>query len=109
MNLGTNSLQEGGYDRRLSLDPIEEELEEEPLQFKETTIRSRNKHLEEQISSRILMLHEDWNSKDTTKDKGVEKRKMGEKSIKRSIKRKGRIWKEREKGERKERKGRIRK
>jgi len=55
------------------------------------------------------MLHEDWNSKDTTKDKGVEKRKMGEKSIKRSIKRKGRIWKEREKGERKERKGRIRK
>jgi len=26
--------------------------------------RSRNKHLEEQISTRLMILHEDWNSKD---------------------------------------------
>jgi len=46
-NLKTNSLQEGGYDKRLSLDPIQEEIEEEPLTFKEPMTRSRIKNLEE--------------------------------------------------------------
>lgn len=44
MNLKTNLLQEGRNDRRLFLDPIEEELEELD---------------EEQIYSRLMMLHED--------------------------------------------------
>ena len=33
-NLRSNSLQEGGNDRGLSQDSIQEELEDEPLQFK---------------------------------------------------------------------------
>lgn len=44
MNLRTNLLQEGRNDRRLFLDPIEEELEELD---------------EEQIYSRLMMFHED--------------------------------------------------
>jgi len=43
-------------DRGLSLDSIQEELEDELLQFKGPMIRARSKRLENQIYSRLLML-----------------------------------------------------
>jgi len=42
----------------LSLDSIQEELEDEPLQFKGPMTKARSKRLENQIYSRILMLQE---------------------------------------------------
>lgn len=49
-DIGTNSrtilLQERGNDRGLSSDPLQNELEEESLQFKGLMTRSMNKHLE---------------------------------------------------------------
>jgi len=55
-NLRTNSLQEGGNDRGLSQDFIQEELEDEPLQFKGPMTRARSKRLKDQNYSRLLML-----------------------------------------------------
>jgi len=43
-------------DRGLSLDSIQEELEDEHLQFKGPMTRARSKILENQIYSRLLML-----------------------------------------------------
>jgi len=43
-------------DRGLSLDSIQEELEDEPLQFKGPMTKARSKSLENQIYSRLLML-----------------------------------------------------
>jgi len=40
--LRTNSLQEGGVDRGLSIDSIQEELKDEPLQFKGPMKRAWN-------------------------------------------------------------------
>jgi len=57
-NLRTNYLQERAIDKGLSLDPIQEELEEEVLQFKGPMTRSRTKSLEEHIYSKLMMLHE---------------------------------------------------
>jgi len=54
--LRTNSLQEGGNDRGLSQDFIQEELEDEPLQFKGPMTRARGKRLKDQNYSRLLML-----------------------------------------------------
>jgi len=54
--LRSNSLQEGGNDRGLSQDSIQEELEDEPLQFKGPVRRERNKRLKDQNYSRLLML-----------------------------------------------------
>jgi len=45
--LRTNSLQEGGNDRGLSQDFIQEELEDEPLQFKGPMTRARSKRLKD--------------------------------------------------------------
>ena len=59
----TNSLQEGGNDRGLSQDSIQEELEDEPLQFKGPMRRVRSKRLKDQNYSRLLMLQAIWNSK----------------------------------------------
>jgi len=42
-------------DRGLSLDSIQEELEDEPLQFKEPITRARSMRLEDEIYSRLLM------------------------------------------------------
>jgi len=55
-NLKTNSLQEGGNDRGLSQDSIQEELEDEPLQFKGPVTRARSKRLKYQNYSRLIML-----------------------------------------------------
>jgi len=52
-------------DRGLSLDSIQEELEDEPIQFKRHMRRTRSKRLEEQIYSRLLILQGIENSKDT--------------------------------------------
>jgi len=54
--LRTTSIQEGGNDRGLSLDSIQEELEDEPLQFKGPMTRARSKRLENHIYSRLLVL-----------------------------------------------------
>jgi len=54
--LRTNSLKEGGNDKGLSQDSIQEELEDEPLQFKGPMTRARSKRLEDQNYSRLLML-----------------------------------------------------
>jgi len=53
-------------DRGLSLDSIQEELEDEPLQFKGPMTRARSKRLENQIYSRLLKLQAtaSGNSKD---------------------------------------------
>jgi len=51
-------------DRRLSQDSIQEELENEALQFKGPMTSARSKILEYQIYSRLLMLQEIKNSKD---------------------------------------------
>jgi len=64
MNLRTNSLQEGGNDRGLSQDSIQEELEDEHLQFKEPMARAMSKIFEDQIYSRLLMLQGIKNTKD---------------------------------------------
>jgi len=53
--LKTTSLQEGWNDRGLSLDSIQEEIEDEPLQFKGSMTRAKSKILEEQIYSRLMM------------------------------------------------------
>ena len=42
-NLGTTSLQEGGNDRGLSLDSIQEELEYKPLKFRKPMTRAKAK------------------------------------------------------------------
>jgi len=44
------------HDRGLSQDSIQEELEDEPLQFKRPMTRARSKRLEDQNYSRLLML-----------------------------------------------------
>ena len=64
--LRTISIQEGGNDRGLSLDSKQEELEDEPLQFKGPMTRERSKRLENQIYSRLLILQAtaSGNSKD---------------------------------------------
>jgi len=55
-NLRTNSLQEWGNDKGLSQDSIQEELEDEPLQFKEPMTRAKSKRLKDQNYSRLIML-----------------------------------------------------
>jgi len=55
-NLRTNYLKEGENDRGLSQDSIQEELEDEPLQFKGPMRRVRSKRLKDQNYSRLLML-----------------------------------------------------
>jgi len=45
-----------GCDRGLSKDSIQEELEDEPLQFKGPMTRTRSKRLKDQNYSRLLML-----------------------------------------------------
>jgi len=54
------------FDRGLSLDSIQEEFEDEPLQFKRPMTRAMSKRLENQIYSRLLMLQAttSGNSKD---------------------------------------------
>jgi len=49
--------------RGLSQDSIQEELEDESLQFKGPMTRVRNKRLKDQNYSRLLMLQAIWNSK----------------------------------------------
>jgi len=49
--------------RGLSQDSIQEELEDEPLQFKGTMTRARSKRLKDQNYSKLLMLQAIWNSK----------------------------------------------
>jgi len=46
------------------MDSIQEELEDELLQFKWPMIRSKSKRLNEQIYSRVMMLQAIGNSKD---------------------------------------------
>jgi len=53
--LRTNYLQEGGNDRGLSQDSMQEEIEDEPLHFKGPMIREMSKRLKDQIYSRLLM------------------------------------------------------
>jgi len=53
-----NTLDIEKNDRGLSLDSIQEELEDEHLQFKGPMTRVRSKILENQIYSRLLMLQE---------------------------------------------------
>jgi len=52
----TNSLQEGGNDKALSQDSIQEELKDEHLQFKGPMTRVRSKRLENHIYSTLLIL-----------------------------------------------------
>jgi len=52
------------YDKELFLDFIQEELEDEPLQFKWLMTRAKNKKLKSQIYSKFLMLQTIRNSKD---------------------------------------------
>jgi len=51
-------------DRGLSQDSIQEESEDEPLQFKGPMTRARRKRLEDQVYSRLLMLQAIGSSKD---------------------------------------------
>jgi len=59
-------LNESTNNRGLSLDSIQEELEDEPLQFKGSMTRTRSKRLKNQIYSRLLILQAtaSGNSKD---------------------------------------------
>jgi len=44
-----NSVETSQFDRGISLDCIQEELEDEPLQFKGPMTKARSKRLEDQI------------------------------------------------------------
>jgi len=55
---------ESSSDKGLSQDSIQEELEDEPLQFKRSMTKTMSKRLEDQIYSRLLMLQTIGNSKD---------------------------------------------
>jgi len=45
-------------DRELSMETIQDEWEKEPWQYKMPIIRSRSQKIEEQISSRLMMIEE---------------------------------------------------